>query len=497
MRSASRARGRASPPRAALAAGILAALAVCGCPRDAAAAEPPPLVANDYALEIFQGPVIASSRMVGLAGALAPTAGGVEGTASNAAAPAARDGTSRDTFDWDLTGSISFPGAYGGTDFHNRGEKGRQEIVDRTDDFVHANVGGLLQYAGFGVAVTADLLAYDLTPRTTTAAGLRLNYLRGHGVVSRSFLDGQLLLGGGVRVVALDLSEIRGVLPVGTSLVTMLGVSPELGALLMPTDLPFRLGATVRGPVRGGTAVGGTDVAGVRREGPFVLPSSVVLPWEVEIGGAWQVGPRPLNPPWIDPDPVETDLRTRLVVERAARAREAEARITRTPDAERARVAAEVAEQEAAIAQAEEASFAAERARLREVRRLRHANWPRAYLLLTASVVLSGASPGAIALDGFLDQRRERVGEAVTASPRLGVESEVVPHLLRLRVGTYLEPSRFGDGTARQHLTFGTDVRLFAFEGFGLFPHAQWRLAAFADLSARYENFGVGGGLWY
>lgn len=72
-----------------------------------------------------------------------------------------------------------------------------------------------------------------------------------------------------------------------------------------------------------------------------------------------------------------------------------------------------------------------------------------------------------------------------------------MPDLLRFRAGVYVEPSRFVDGTARQHFTFGSDVKLFAWNILGLFPGRIWRLSAFLDVAPRYQNFGFAIGVWH
>src|SRR5690606_19194553 len=115
--------------------------------------------------------------------------------------------------------------------------------------------------------------------------------------------------------------------------------------------------------------------------------------------------------------------------------------------------------------------------RLYDVRRARYLNWPRERVLFLASVLVTGPSADAVALEGFLDQRREIVGRSVSVSPRVAAESEPVPNLIRVRAGMYLEPSRFADSSTRQHFTFGGDLRLFSWSVFGMFSDMTWRLS--------------------
>jgi hypothetical protein len=72
-----------------------------------------------------------------------------------------------------------------------------------------------------------------------------------------------------------------------------------------------------------------------------------------------------------------------------------------------------------------------------------------------------------------------------------------VPDRLQTRIGTYIEPSRFARHLARQHFTFGLDLKLFPFSPFGLFGDQIWRLGGFIDLAPRYQNFGVSIGAWH
>jgi hypothetical protein len=66
-----------------------------------------------------------------------------------------------------------------------------------------------------------------------------------------------------------------------------------------------------------------------------------------------------------------------------------------------------------------------------------------------------------------------------------------------LRIGSYLEPSRFSDVSVRQHFTLGGDLRLFEWDVFGLAPDASWRVTVAGDFAPRYQNLGLSAGLWH
>lgn len=405
--------------------------------------------------------MLAPGRITGLAGATTATAQSLEGVYNNTAAPAVREPHSVDRFEWEPTAGISFPGAYGGTDFNNRGDKGieqqiernkrlgvaRRSTVETTDNFLYLNGGLWGQLGNLGVTVTADMLRYDVAAQTSDQPSLAVGLTRIHAAVAYGFLDNQLCVGMGLRLAYVDLSELG---REDTAAISMFGLGPQAGLIVKPEERPWRVGVTARAPVSASSFSLSNvireeqpDSTVVRRAGAsFIVPGRIVQPWEVEAGVAYQLGPRPLNPPWRPPGHPSAGSR--------------------------------------------------------EVRRARYLNWPREHVLLLASVLMTGASTEAVALEGFIDQRREIVGSRVTVSPRFAVEGEPIANRLKSRAGIYVEPSRFRDGTARQHLTLGVDVRLFHWDVFGILGEEhQWRASAFLDVAERYQNFGIGVGTWH
>ena len=153
--------------------------------------------------------------------------------------------------------------------------------------------------------------------------------------------------------------------------------------------------------------------------------------------------------------------------------------------------------EESATRHREEAELKASSQRLYQERKARYLNWPRERLLLLASVLLTGPSDNAVALEGFINREKELVGRTVSVSPRFSVESEPVVNLLKFRAGVYVEPSRFTDGTPRQHFTFGSDIKILPWNVFGLIEQQTWRISAFLDVAPRYQNFGFGIGAWH
>jgi hypothetical protein len=242
----------------------------------------------------------------------------------------------------------------------------------------------------------------------------------------------------------------------------------------------------------------------IRSAGAFVLPDRVTQPWELEAGVAYQLGPRPLNPAWIDPHDHEDQLDKSIHRARLERAAMYRAEIAGMPASTTSDIVsrevrlARIAAEEEDIREEEAVNLRDAKKRLEEERRARFLNWPRERVLLLASVLMTGPSDQAVAVEGFINRERELVGRRLSVAPRFAVETEVVPNWIKFRAGIYIEPSRFSDGTPRQHFTFGSDFKLFHWDVLGILSQSQiWRLSAFVDIAPRYQNFGLSIGLWH
>jgi hypothetical protein len=461
---------------------------------------PPTITSNDYNIEIYQGPLIAPIHVMGVGGAYVALAEGMEGAAVNSAAPAVRDPYSTNWFDYDVSAGVSFPGAFTNSDFDNHGDANLPGQHASAGNFLDVNLGGKLQFGGLGVSLTGDLQQYTLTTTAQGTPNLTLQIGRWKALAAYGMLGGQLAVGGGVRVVTMQ------VLQSGTgTILTMTGAAPEAGALLMPNGQSWRIGATVRAPVSAapGVAFLGTQLIPGSQQtagtvGDFFRPSQVVMPWEAEVGIAYQLGPRPLNPGWDNPRAEEAPLRDLIEQHRAERQQQREQELAAIPaGAAREARRAELAAEERSLRAIEDDHLAEESERLRRARKARYANWPREKILLLASVLFTGKSPNAVSIEGFIDKSVESVGRSITLTPRLGLEGEPIQNRLQLRTGLYVEPSRYGAGAARQHVTFGSDIHLFPLDFWGLLPEADWKLGLFVDLAPRYTNWGLALGNWH
>jgi hypothetical protein len=256
------------------------------------------LTTSNYSLDFFQGPVLDSVRVTSLSGAYAPLAEGVEGMRVNTAAPAVRPLYSHKPTDFDLSLSFTSPGTLQNTDFDNNGVPGFTY-----SSFLFSEVGALVQTGvrGFGLALSSQ--HYILGQPGDAARPdqtLDVSLGRVNLQAARSFLGGELIAGAGFRGVLLDMA-ITTPDAEETTLVNLEGGSPELGLLWTPHRLPLRVAVAGRTRVRGSAQEDSPtrpDAQGDLRVDGRYLPSTIELPWELEAGLAYQLGPRPLNAPW-------------------------------------------------------------------------------------------------------------------------------------------------------------------------------------------------------
>lgn len=115
---------------------------------------------------------------------------------------------------------------------------------------------------------------------------------------------------------------------------------------------------------------------------------------------------------------------------------------------------------------------------------------PMGSLLLSFQVDLLSPVDNAVALPVFTEGvAPERIGNAMYLVPRFGAEHDTLPGRLRLRAGTYIEPSPFPGRPPRPHLTGGLEV-------FVLRYWEDWAVSASVDVASRYYNVGFSLGFW-
>jgi hypothetical protein len=451
--------------------------------------------------------VLAPLRVTALAGAYAALAEGVEGLGQNAAAAAVRTPYSNSWVDYDVSLGAYLPGAFGDSDFDNRGEP-------LTSQAFFVTGGGILQLGRFGVGVIADLQRFTLNRKSENdPPSASIEIARLHASAAYSFQGDQLVMGGGIRAVFTRMNTVTkgrssDIFLEDTNVLTMIGAAPELGVLIKPDYVPYRIGATFRFPVSAKStpnAAVTTDEEGVLRAGGLAVPDHVSWPWELEVGAALSAGPRPLNPKWIDPHEQEAGLRGEIDQSRRTRSRAQELEVEGIADPkEREERRLELERMEHYIRAEEDRRIERLSEQLLEERRARFKNWPRARILVTAEVLLTGSTARGVGLQSFLRQEDVASGNKVTYEPRLGIEGEPVPGFLVSRLGTYIEPSRYREpptpgkvSTSRQHFTFGFDFRTFSWNVFGLAAPTEWRISFAGDIAPRYQNLGLSIGTWH
>jgi hypothetical protein len=455
-----------------------------------ATARAEPLPTSAYDIDLFQGPLLAPIRATSLAGAYAGYAEGTAGLVSNAAAPAVRPLDAIRHIEVALSGSLSFPvDLFENNDFDNSGE-----IDADYSEFVYATGGAILQVGAFGAGLQAELQSYSITDPEGDATNVVIG--KYHGLVAVSVGNGQLALGGGARALTMGIGTRQADL-------VYVGAAPEMGFLVRPAGVPFRFGATFRFPVVGHATFDPPKPASPSapsRAGMLTLPRGLSLPWELETGVAVQFGPRPLQLAFDDPADLDDDVERRIEHARVLRARERERVLASIGDPlSRARAAATLDAEDVRERAREEAALEVERGA--DLDRLddRYASLPREKVLLLLSVLVSGPTKDGVSIERFLAQPLDEAkasgviggsGASVNFSPRFGVELEPIPNWLVVRAGSYYEPNRFG-GVGRQHFTFGSELRLFETDIFGLMPLSPWGVIAAIDLAPRYDSVSV------
>ncbi|MBI3207150.1 MAG: hypothetical protein HYZ29_36775 [Myxococcales bacterium] len=490
------------PARRLAFTGAVAALMTAGVSAHAAGPLGPdgsPITTSDYRIDLSRGVVLAGTRVLGLAGAYVAIAEGVDGNSANPVAPAMRSPNSYDHFDYDLGFGLTFPSAVSGTDLFNSGD--RTSLSASQKDALFVDLAANLQFGRWGTGVSLHYTTFEVAEPGGQSLGLAARFGGVRLQVARSWFDGQFLLGLGSRGTGLVIRNENPEPGEPAELFNIEGASAELGALYRPNDAPFRVGVAARSAVV--TNQLSSEVPAnadgdriISRNGTdLYLPNEVTLPWDIDVGLAVQLGPRPLNPRWVDPDRALARLDRYLAWKAAERRRRMNADLASATPARAAALEAERTSDEALDEVHRDRAARAVRAELRRRARVME----RFYVLVSSSLAVTGPVRNSVGIESFIERRVERSGRKATYTPRLGIESEVVPRWLRLRAGTYGEPTRFESqgARARLHGTLGFDQKLFPWTVFGIFDDdTEWKLSAALDGARHYLGWGVSVGIW-
>jgi hypothetical protein len=465
-----------------------------------------PINTSDYAVDLTRGVVISSSRVVGLSGAATSLAQGVEGGLQNPSAVAYRGAQWPDWYDYWLALGITYPFQSG--DFYNSGRVagGPLEIDEDSTFFVIPGVYWQMWNFGIGLTIDTQFIKLRLAPDPTTNAQetLRLRFTTFHIQGGYGFLDGQLVLGVGLRILR-QRSYVSSDLRSDGDVYQTLGLGAELGVMVKPHGRRWSLGASLFPKMSTGLRNRGNVMEtpdGDIVVGDFFLPRNTQIPTTGSVGFSYQFGPRPTNPPWISAEKLAAEELERLNRRKEKLERDEEEQIAAAqrrggPDEE---ICVRAIEQRYARKHAALKQSRKEMKKLawEQLRKQYRWGWPRRYYLLTADLWFNGRVANGVGVESLLFQTVQRSGEKVTMSPRLGFETEVWPTRVKLRAGSYLEPTRFAESTPRVHGTFGFDVSLFKWSVFGLWPDDyRWQITTAFDFARAYGSFSFGIGGWY
>lgn len=452
-----------------------------------------PITDNDYGVEVHVGPVVGSQRTVGMAGAFVGVAEGADGVSFNPAAFAARRPYSYDWFDYDVAADFYVSGLMGANDFDldgRRDERSRPLLVTGT---------GLLQFGGFGVGVNYLWLSHCVDRPGDDASCSVGSIALGADDLFSSL---QLLSLGGAYSFARD------ALLVGASLVApsyslnhggeLVRIEPTdsalaVGGVWRPASWPLRIGAMFRSAIGGDAPENlAADADGVVRVDGLVIPSRVHMPWVASLGASYGWGREPYNKAWSNPRQAHAKVRQELAAEREARSQQQRLELDALSGEARKAAKKELKEKERRRREDEDALLKKMNAAGADAAERAYQASDRRFVLLAFDVEVTGPSPQlTTGLEGLIYQLQDPAGTRPTFEPRVGAELEPLPHLLRVRAGTYLEPSRYDLVQPRLHATTGADWHVF--DVFGV----KLRLSVVADIAAQYLNVGASLGLWH
>lgn len=395
---------------------------------------------EETSLDTARGPISGSTRRVGLGGAFVSIADDTEGVAINPASSALRLPYSFNQWDYGLGLDVAVGAWLPKNDLYNQG----QSEGSGKSSAVFGSLAAVIYRGHVGLGVAAEAQS-NAASRTDMAQGVSTSLGANFGVVHANlaygFLQGQLLLGAGPRFIGMSFDRHSSGGMLGSA-----GVGYEAGVLIKPITAQYRIAAAVKSPI---SAMAPADETGT---------SAVVhVPWEVSLGFAYQFGKRAFNPSFLSAEEL------------------ARSRIPPTGEPSKAQ-----------LKRAERDLFEA------------YQKQPRPYLLLSTELVLAQGDGDHVGVERFWTTHGEASRSQPIVSPRLGVESEVVPKILRLRAGTYYESERINLTPARVHGTGGFDVRLFEWDMFGLIePFDYWQLSLAADAARTYLNTSLSIGFWH
>ncbi len=384
-------------------------------------------------LEMSNGPIIAPANVVGMGGAYIGLAEGSGAQAFNPAAVAMRyPYNGSEWFSWDWAMDWVIGGLDTDIDLENDGRGDASGEVERMSFAFN------LLFGRFGIGI--NIQSQNRT--STCAQGATCGYAvatyestLGGFTAGYNFFDGELVVASEFTLPNVTISTYETAADATSEdfwgRVTMNnGSAFTLGAVWRPTNRPYRVGVTMRRAIPIELDPELTMDPDAVQDGGLVIPGKILVPWQVGVGGVYSIGPRQLNP------------RTSFGDENLTSQNEESTPVERK------------------------------------------------FLLVSLDVVMMGATDHAGGVGAWMAGEVARAGEQPTVSVRLGTESEFWPGVMRGRLGTYYEPSRFTATDGRMHWTGGMDVSLFELLW-------EWRLTLGMDYARDYSNTMLSLGLWH
>ena len=227
---------------------------------------------QSYAIDLYSGVPLGNSAVIATGGASQAYSIGSSGTLVNASAPAVRQTTDTDSWNWDyhvdyLFGSLS-------SDYANSG------ITNLPDGHAQTiTVGGALRFGDWAGAITAS---YHTIGIDSTGAALDAQSWLVKLALAKWFPKIDMAIGAAIDTGIFD------VVPAAAGaaqLFSIQGAGLEAGAQWIPRRQSFRVGASLVAPITGTKVTidqcAGADIC-------MRLPSSVVTPAQVSAGVAYR-----------------------------------------------------------------------------------------------------------------------------------------------------------------------------------------------------------------
>jgi len=268
--------------------GVALAWALVG--RPAAAQILTPITDRDYAIDLYQGPVLGSARIVGMGGASVAVASGSSGLLVNPAAVAVWPATSTGHWDWDV--HFDYLNRLPGEDLDNNGVADANAELDLAP-FGTAGAAGRWGPWAMGVALSLNQEALPAADETMPDLLARSLVARiGVGV---NLLHDTLAIGASIKIGTFEILRDAESGP-DPKLFEVSGGAVEVGSIWAPAGHDFRLGATMSTPLAGDDQVElAPDECDPSNCYGYILPNRVTAPWHLAVGGAWRFGPTRWN----------------------------------------------------------------------------------------------------------------------------------------------------------------------------------------------------------